>query len=196
MIALLKGKQIRQSPTSVVVLCGGVGYEIKISLFTSSALEGKEEIELYIHHHFSQDHQALYGFTTSEERSLFVLLISVSGVGPNTAQLILSYMNPDETRRAILGEDLAAFRKVKGVGDKTARRILLDLKDKVQKLGSEIEIGPANQSNRIGDEALSALVALGFQRVQAQRVLDKVQSSGEPKDSVEVLIRLALRELS
>jgi Holliday junction DNA helicase RuvA len=196
MIAYLQGKVIRRSLTSMIIDCQGVGYEVRISLYTGTALEGTETVSLHIYHHFSQDHQALFGFSSEAERQLFVLLISVSGVGPNTAQLIQSYMSPQETEIAILGEDIVAFRKVKGVGEKTARRILIDLKDKIQKGSADTSLPLSHKDNRMEDEALSALLALGFPRVQAQKVLARIRQTGEPVSGVEALIRLALRELS
>ncbi len=196
MIASLRGKVIRRSPTSVIVECSGVGYEVRISLNTASAIEGKEDVLLTVYHHFSQDHQALFGFTEEAEKQLFIHLISVSGVGPNTGQLILSYMSPQETEMAILSEDLTAFKKVKGVGDKTARRILIDLKDKISKGTGESHLIPVQTNNTMGEEALSALLALGFPRAQAQKALSRITSSAEGPSSVEALIRQALRALS
>ncbi|MCF8236899.1 MAG: Holliday junction branch migration protein RuvA [Saprospiraceae bacterium] len=196
MIASLRGKVIRRSPTSVIVECSGVGYEVRISLYTASAIEGKEEVGLTVYHHFSQDHQALFGFTEEAEKQLFIHLISVSGVGPNTAQLILSYMSPQETEIAIMSEDLSAFKKVKGVGDKTARRILIDLKDKVRKGMGESHLIPTQTNNTMEEEALSALLALGFPRAQAQKALSRISGSADGPSSVEALIRQALRALS
>ncbi len=169
---------------------------MRISLYTGTAIEGQEMVSLHIYHHFSQDNQALFGFATEAERQLFILLISVSGVGPNTAQLILSYMSPHETEIAILGEDIGAFRKVKGVGEKTARRILIDLKDKIHKGTGEGQLPTLLRDNRMEDEALSALLALGFPRAQAQKALSRIRQTGNETLSVEALIRLALRELS
>lgn len=196
MIASLRGKVLRRTPTNVILDCGGVGYEVRISLYTASAIEGQDEITLLIHHHFSQDHQALFGFTSEAEKQLFIHLISVSGVGPNSAQLILSYMSPRETEMAILSEDLAAFKKVKGVGDKTARRILVDLKDKISKGSGESPILPVQSNNTMEEEALSALLALGFPRSQAQKALSRVHDPGSGPTTVEALIRHALRALS
>lgn len=196
MIAYLRGKVVRRGPTSVILDCHGVGYEVRISLYTASALEPAEDISLHIYHHFSQDHQALYGFGTEEERHLFVLLISVSGVGPNTAQLIQSYMSPGETEAAILAEDIVAFRKVKGVGEKTARRILVDLKDKVVRNAGGVALTADPQDNRSAEEALSALLALGFPRAQAQKALNRVAETVGRSATAEERIRLALKELS
>ena len=196
MIAYLHGKVQRRSLTSMIIDCQGVGYEVRISLYTGTAIEGQEMVSLHIYHHFSQDNQALFGFATEAERQLFILLISVSGVGPNTAQLILSYMSPHETEIAILGEDIGAFRKVKGVGEKTARRILIDLKDKIHKGTGEGQLPTLLRDNRMEDEALSALLALGFPRAQAQKALSRIRQTGNETLSVEALIRLALRELS
>lgn len=198
MIAYLRGRILRRTPTSLLLDCQGVGYDVRISLYTGAALEQQEEAAIFVYHHFSQDHQALFGFFTEAERHLFTLLISVSGVGPNTAQLILSYMSPDETEAAILGEDLLAFRKVKGVGEKTARRILVDLKDKVTRGGTvgEVAISAQREDNRMEFEALSALLALGFPRVQAQKALTRILSGAERPVSVEALIRQALRDLA
>lgn len=196
MIASLRGSVIKRTPTSVVVECQGVGYEVRISLYTASAIEGQKEVSLTVHHHFSQDNQALFGFTEEAEKQLFIHLISVSGVGPNTAQLILSYMSPQETEVAIMSEDLLAFKKVKGVGDKTARRILVDLKDKISKGSGESHLIPMKTNNTMEEEALSALLALGFPRSQAQKALSRINPSDEGPSSVEALIRHALRALS
>jgi Holliday junction DNA helicase RuvA len=196
MIAYLSGKVIRQGPTSVVLDAHGVGYEVKISLYTASAIEEMNPVALYIYHHFSQDHQALYGFSTDAERQLFILLISVSGVGPNTAQLILSYMNPQETERAILSDDVLAFRKVKGVGDKTARRILVDLRDKVARGTGDMDSAHLAGIGAVKEESLSALLALGFQRSQAVKALDKATLEEGASATVESLLRCALRHLS
>lgn len=196
MIAYLRGKVIRQSPTSIVLDCQGVGYEVKVSLYTAGSIEGQDPVALHIYHHFSQDHQALYGFAGETERRLFVMLISVSGVGPNTAQLILSYMNPEEAERAILSDDVVAFRKVKGVGEKTARRILVDLRDKVARGQGGMEVSGMVESSRMKEEALAALMALGFQRTQAVKALQQVMKDASASDSVESWIRQALRALS
>lgn len=196
MIAWLQGKVVQKGPTALIVNCQGVGYEVRVSLHTASALDGREEITLHVYHHFSQDTQTLFGFVTLAERQLFIQLISVSGVGPGTAQLILSYMTPEETERAILSEDLMAFRKVKGVGEKTARRILVDLKDKIVRSSGELaDIIPVS-SNRAEEEALFGLLALGFARAQAQKALGKVSAIHGPALKPEELIRHALRELA
>jgi holliday junction DNA helicase RuvA len=196
MIAYIKGEIAHKSPTFIIVEAAGLGYHINISLYTYARVEKLESVKILTHLHIKEDAHTLYGFADSAERSLFVHLISVSGIGPNTAQLILSSMNPDELRAAIIGEDVNALQRLKGVGPKTAKRIILDLKDKMMKDSGGEPIALAPQHNTIREEALSALVALQFNRIQAQKALNRILNDKPGVAGVEELIKLALKELS
>lgn len=197
MIAYIKGEITLKNPTFLIVETGGIGYMIHISLYTYSQIEKLENTRILTHMHIKEDSHTLYGFSDEQERSLFRHLISVSGIGPGTAQIILSAMNPDDIRAAIIGERDDAFRSVKGIGPKTAKRLILDLKDKLSKDGGEttpLTLSPAD--NTIREEALSALVALGFNRIAVQKTLNQILKQQPAIGSVEPLIKLALRELS
>lgn len=196
MIAYLSGKLTHISPTNVYLDIGGIAYDVQISMNTFEVLKGKEEIKLYTHLIVREDAHSLYGFHNQEEKDLFVKLISVSGIGPNTGRVILSFMTPSDVRSAILSDNVVAFKKVKGVGPKTAQRIILDLKDKIAKEGLAVEGISNNPSNAIREEAVSALVALGFQKSQVNKLVDKVLSSNSAIDQVETLIKSVLRQLS
>jgi Holliday junction DNA helicase RuvA len=182
----------------MVVDCGGVGYELHISLHTYSKLTGQAEGLVYVHEIIRDDAHLLYGFGEQTERELFLLLVSVSGVGPNTARMMLSSLSPDELVRAIGGQDERALKGVKGVGLKTAQRILVDLKDKVQALGGgEMPITEGKvvgEAGRTAEEAVSALVMLGFQRGAAQKVVGELVKVS-PSLAVENIIKDALRKL-
>lgn len=204
MIDFIKGIVVLKSPTFVVMeTAGGVGYRINISVNTYSKIEQNKEvspIRLLTYLQIREDAHLLYGFAEESERSMFQLLISVSGVGAATAQVLLSSMSPDEARAAILGENEAAFNKVKGIGPKTAKRIILDLKDKVQKESGEVGqlalLSNVADNHKMRDEAISALLALGFQRIPVQKVLNKILQENPQINSVEALIKAALRQLS
>ncbi len=196
MITYIKGEITHKTPTYIVVETGGIGYHINISLNTYSQIEKLDRVKILTHLHIKEDSHTLFGFADSEERQFFIYLISVSGIGPNTAQLLLSSMNPAEIRVAIIGEDVAAFRRVKGIGPKTAKQIILDLKDRVIKEGGEFALPSTPQNNTMREEALSALVALGFNRIQVQRALNNVIRLNAENPSVEGLIKAALKELS
>lgn len=196
MISYIKGNITFKSPTYIVVETGGIGYQVHISLYTYAVVEKLESVKILTHLHIKEDSHTLYGFAEAPERSLFVQLISVSGIGPNTAQLMLSAMNPEEMRAAIIGEDVASLKKIKGVGPKTAKRIILDLKDKLMKDGGVEKASLLPQDNTIREEALSALLALKFNRIQAQKALNKVLRAHPDIRSVEELIKRGLGELS
>lgn len=196
MITYIKGVITFKNPTFIVVETGGIGYHINISLHTYSRIEKLEEIKILIYQHIKEDAHTLYGFAEDSERSLFALLLSVSGVGPSTARLALSSLTPDDLRHAILSENVATFKQVKGVGPKTAKRIILDLKDKLLKESGDDPISFAPQDNTIRDEALSALMALGFNRIHVQKALNKILKEQSDVDSVESLIKVALKRLS
>ena len=196
MITYVKGPLAHKNPSFVVIEAGGIGYHINVSLYTYTKIEGAQEAKLLTHFHVKEDAQTLYGFYEETERNLFRLLIGVNGVGPATALVVLSTMNPEEVRAAVIGEDVASIRRVKGIGPKTAQRIILDLKDKMLKDNIAPPTMLSAQSNTLRSEALSALVNLGFARPAVQRALNRVMTKQPDTASSEVLIKLALRELS
>ena len=193
MITQLIGRMVEKTPTQVVIDCHGVGYAVHISLHTYSQIGTEENVKLFTHLQIREDAHTLYGFFTPMERSVFQLLISVSGIGANTARMMLSSLEPQHIQRAIVSEDLATIKSVKGIGLKTAQRVLIELKDKMMHLfdGEEIQ---SFTNNTIKEEALSALEVLGYSRKQSERVIDNaIQSS--PESSVEELIKVALNKL-
>jgi Holliday junction DNA helicase RuvA len=193
MIAQIKGILIEKTPTYVVIDCGGVGYELKISLNTFSQIEGEASCLLYTHFVVREDAQLLYGFKEKSERELFRLLTSVSGVGPSTAIMILSSLSPDETKNAIVSGDVNTLKSVKGIGQKSAERVIVDLKDKI----SGIEVSSSNfavSNNTIKEEALSALMMLGFAKKPAEKGLEKALLAEEDL-TVEELIKRTLKNL-
>lgn len=196
MITYIKGTLTFKNPTFVVVEAGGIGYHINISLHTYSQIEKAEQVRLLTHLQIKEDAHTLFGFAEDGERNMFRLLISVSGVGPTIAQIALSGLTPDELRAAIIGEDLNTFSKIKGIGPKTAKRIILDLKDKVMKDAGDMPALNAPKDNTLREEALSALVALGFARPQVQKVLNRLVRESTQLETAEQLIKQALRELS
>lgn len=196
MITHLRGTMTFKCPTFVVLEAGGVGYQVFISLHTYSQLPDTPTIFLLTHQFIKEDSHTLYGFSEDKERTLFRLLISVSGVGPTTAQVLLSSISPDEIRLAILSEQDEIFRKAKGIGPKTAKRIILDLKDKMVKDSGEAVFSNNPSYNTIRDEALSALVALGFNRGLVQKAIQQILQDSAPTENVEDLIKKALKLLS
>lgn len=193
MINHIKGRLVEKSPTGVVIDCNGVGYFIHISLHTFSQLTDDESIKLLTHLQVKEDSHQLYGFATTSEREIFRLLISVSGIGTNTARTMLSSLTPKQIREGIASEDVALIQSVKGIGLKTAQRVIIDLKDKVLKVFDMDEI-PAPSNNTSKDEALSALEVLGFAKKQSERVVTKILANA-PNASVEQLIKEALKNL-
>ena len=193
MITQIRGRLVERNPTDVVVDCNGVGYLLHISLNTFAALPSDENVTLYSHLVVREDAHILYGFATKTEREVFKLLISVSGVGPSIARTMLSSMTADEIQHAIASGNLQIIQSVKGIGAKTAQRVLVDLKDKILKSFDMDQISsPTNNTNK--DEALSALEVLGFARKAAEKVIDKI--IGEtPNATVENLIKQALKNL-
>jgi len=196
MITYVKGPLTHKNPSFVVIEAGGLGYHINVSLYTYTKIEKAESAKLLTHFHVKEDQQTLYGFYDETERSFFRLLISVNGVGPATALVVLSSMNPEDFRAAVIGEDVASIRRVKGIGPKTAQRIILDLKDKMMKESMDGPTMLSPQSNTQRAEALSALVNLGFARPAVQRALNRVFAANASPGSSETIIKLALRELS
>ena len=196
MIGYLKGKITHKSPTYLYVECNGVGYHVNISLLTYSKLENKDEATLLTYLHIIENDMSLYGFFDEDERHLFTQLLSVSGVGANTARLILSSMGVEEIKSAILSENDAYLSRVKGIGPKTAKRIILDLKDKILKTaGDSTMILPA-VSNTMKEDSLSALVSLGIARNIAEKYIQQVLKANPGLDRVEDLIKLVLKQMN
>ncbi|MCC7244441.1 MAG: Holliday junction branch migration protein RuvA [Saprospiraceae bacterium] len=197
MFAYLKGEITYRTPTFIVVETGGVGYHVNIPLSTYTAIEGQEKATIYTHLIVREDAHTLYGFATQTERSTFVALISVTGVGANTAQLILSSMTVDEVRAAVLGEQAHVLQRVKGIGAKTAKQIILDLKNKFSKEAPDsAPVLMPMADNTVREEAISALMALGFNRIAVQKALNNVMKEHPNAAKVEELIKLALRALA
>jgi Holliday junction DNA helicase RuvA len=193
MIDYIKGIVTQLNPASVTVEAGGIGYFISISLSTYSKLDGKTDLKILIHEVIREDAHQLFGFADIEEREIFRQLISVSGVGASTARMMLSSLSPVEIEKAIIGSDVNLLKSVKGIGLKTAQRIIVDLKDKVGKQSGSGEIF-AFADNTRRDEALSALVMLGFPKGAVSKVLEKIVR--EEKDlTVEEMIKRALKNL-
>lgn len=193
MIEYIKGPVIQINPAYIIIETAGIGYFINISLTTFSKLEKKSEYKVLIHEVIKEDAHQLYGFADKEEREIFRLLISVSGVGASTARMMLSSLSAEEIERAIIGSDTNVLKSVKGIGLKTAQRIIIDLKDKIGKTGASGEIFTlSDNTNR--DEALSALVMLGFAKSAVTKVLDKIVRE-EKNLTVEDIIRKALKNL-
>ena len=195
MIAYLQGKLTFKNPAFVYVDCNGVGYHVNISLNTYSKLENLDTVKIMTYMHTNDDGQSLYGFMDEAERDVFVLLISVSGVGPNTARVILSYMTTEEAKSAIVHENVAALNKVKGIGPKTAKRIIIDLKDKILKISGDQPLIISESNNTVRDEALSALVALGFPKNSVEKQLKSILSANPDMDQVEDIIKLVLKQM-
>ena len=193
MINHIDGKLVDKTPTQVVIDCNGVGYSINISLQTFSKISD-ERCKLFTHLSVKEDSHTLYGFITENERKLFRHLISVSGVGPSTAQVILSTYKSDEIINYISASDVAAIKNVKGIGLKTAQRIIIDLKDKVTKSAISDEIS-LDLNNTIQNEALSALVALGCSKKIAQQKIDKALRNKQGNFDVETLVRESLSQM-
>jgi len=193
MITHIQGKLTEKNPTDVIIDCNGVGYLVNISLHTFSQIPEQENIKLLTHLHIKEDSHSLYGFYSVAEREIFRLLISVSGIGTSTARTMLSSLTPKQVREGIAGEDVGLIQSVKGIGLKTAQRVIIELKDKVLKI-YDIDEGLPFQNNTNKDEALSALEVLGFAKKQAERVVDKIIAT-QPDVSVETIIKEALKNL-
>ena len=195
MIDYIKGNIAEINPTEVILECYGIGYRILISLQTYEGLNGKSDAKVYIHHYIREDEELYYGFFTKDERELFRLLIGVSGIGASTARMMLSSLTSDEIRNAILAEDINKIKSIKGIGMKSAQRLILELKDKVIKGGgtdSSVLFTPA--SNPAADEATTALVMLGFAKANVNKVVNIVLKE-KPDASLEEIIKLSLKKL-
>lgn len=198
MIHHLRGRLVEKTPTYAVIECSGVGYQVHISLHTFQQLGDDENAMLHTHLVVREDAQLLYGFAQPEERELFLMLLGVSGVGANTARMILSAMDPETARSAIQNGDVNAMKSVKGIGAKTAQRIIIDLQDKLGALSSagsgSAPLGGA-PSNNSRHDALVALTTLGFDRGRCEKTLDQIVKESPEVDAVEDLIKYALKRL-
>ena len=193
MITQVRGRLVEKSPTEVVVDCNGVGYLLHISLNTFSSLPADENVVLYTHLSIREDAHTLFGFINKTEREVFKLLISVSGVGPSIARTMCSSMTSEEIQNAIASENVAVIQSVKGIGVKTAQRVIVDLKDKILKTFDINEVS-FTKSNTNKDEALSALEVLGFNRKQSEKIVNAIFKEN-PDATVEKIIKLALKNL-
>lgn len=198
MIEYIKGEIAEITPALAVIECNGIGYGVNISLNTYSAIQGKQNIKLYIYEAIREDAHVLYGFSTKQERELFLLLITVSGIGGNTARMILSALSPAELCNVISSGNDKLLKTVKGIGLKTAQRIIVDLKDKIATTGMETVSGSvANLSvshSEVYEEAVAALTMLGFAQAPSQKVVTAILKE-EPELTVEKVIKLALKRL-
>ena len=193
MIAHLQGKLVEKSPTQIVIDCAGVGYHVNISLHTYSLLPNTDFIKVYTHLQIKEDAHTLFGFMEKSEREIFRLLLSVSGIGASIARTMLSSLDPKQITNAIASADVATIQSIKGIGSKTAQRVILDLKEKVLKLYDLDEVS-MSKSNTNRDEALSALEVLGFVRKASEKVIEKIVKE-DPDASVESIIKKALKSL-
>ncbi|KOH43991.1 Holliday junction branch migration protein RuvA [Sunxiuqinia dokdonensis] len=194
MYEYIQGKLSGLSPANAVIEAGSIGYFIHISLNTYSLINGKEQARLFLHQVVREDAHLLYGFAEAAERELFRLLISVNGIGSNTALMMLSSLTAEEIRRAILEENVNLLKSIKGIGAKTAQRVIIDLKDKIGKTAASDQILNSPADNTIRDEALSALVMLGFAKKNIEKELDKLLKAN-PDLTVEETIKKALKGL-
>jgi holliday junction DNA helicase RuvA len=193
MITHIQGKLVEKTPTQVVIDCGGVGYHINISLHTYSLLPSTDFIKLFTYLQIKEDSHTLFGFIEKSEREIFKMLLSVSGIGASIARTMLSSLEPKQIINAIASGDVLIIQSIKGIGTKTAQRVILDLKDKMLKLYDIDEVS-MSQSNTNRDEALSALEVLGFIRKASERIVEKIVKEN-PDSSVEFIIKQALKNL-
>ncbi len=199
MIEYIHGELAELIPTMAVVEAGGVGYGLNISLTTYDFLKGKKDVRLYVHENIREDAYILYGFASKNERAVFEALLSVSGVGGNTARTILSAFSPDEFRMVVANENSSALKSVKGIGLKTAQRIIVDLKDKLgdadEALPGNIDLGARSARQENAAEAVGALATLGYPPAIAQKAVNAILKDGDGNMAVEELIKLALKML-
>nr|WP_294874359.1 Holliday junction branch migration protein RuvA [uncultured Pedobacter sp.] len=194
MFAYIDGKLTFKCPAYIVLEAGGVGYHINISLNTYSSLADAERCKIYTWLHIKEDAHTLYGFADEGERRLFLHLISVSGIGPNTGRMMLSSITPNEIQSAIISGDLPLIQRIKGIGVKSAQRLVLELQDKLKKEGTGSLIA-APLNNTVKEEALSALMMLGFAKPASEKAIDNAVKVGGQDLSVEQMIKLALKNL-
>ncbi len=195
MIEYIKGTIVELTPTDVVLECGGIGYICPISLQTYEKFQNQDKITVYVHHYIREDEELFFGFATKDERELFRLLISVSGIGVASARMMLSSLTSDEIRNAILSEDINRIKSVKGIGLKSAQRLVLELKDKIVKgAGTDNTVLFQSAANAIADEATTALVMLGFSKAAIGKVMPTILKAN-PGAEVEEIIKIALKKL-
>ena len=195
MFDYIKGQVADLTPTEAVLECGGIGFDLLISLQTFEALQGKDSAKVYLYHYLREDDEQFYGFATRDERELFKLLIGVSGIGVGSARMMLSSLTDEEIRNAIIAEDVNRIKSVKGIGLKSAQRLILELKDKIIKGGGVDDRLPlAVQNNAVLDEATTALVMLGFSKANITKVLPDILKK-QPDAKVEDVIKAALKRL-
>lgn len=192
MISYVEGKFVSKSPTTIVVDVHGIGYDVHISLYTYEKVSKMEQGKLLTHFIVKEDGQALYGFFGEDERSLFRHLISISGVGPNTARMMLSSLNPEELKKAIVRGDVSFLKTIKGIGPKSAQRIVIELQDVLKKDVPD-SYSALPMKNRAVEEALSAMVMLGFSKPLSEKAIEKVLKDNSEDITVEEIIKLALR---
>lgn len=193
MITHIQGRLVEKNPTDIIIDCNGVGYMVHISLHTFSDLPNSENVKLFTYLQIREDSHTLFGFSSRTEREIFKMLISVSGVGASIARTMLSSLSPQQVSEAIASEDVGTIQSIKGIGLKTAQRVILDLKDKILKVyGLEDVSAVSSNTNKI--EALSALETLGFARKQAEKVCDSIVKQ-DPDATVETIIKQALKNL-
>ena len=193
MIAQIHGKLVEKTPTHIIIDCGGVGYHINISLHTYSLLPNTDFIKVHTYLQIKEDAHTLFGFVEKSEREIFKLLLSVSGIGSSIARTMLSSLDPKQITNAIASSDVVTIQSIKGIGSKTAQRVILDLKEKVLKLYDLDEVS-MSQSNTNRDEALSALEVLGFVRKSSEKIVERIVKE-DPDASVESIIKKALKNL-
>jgi len=196
MIAYLNGRLVIKDPTYVIIDVGGIGYHVKISLQTYSKIKDEEQIRLLTYLQVKEDAHTLYGFKEESEKRLFLLLLSINGVGANTGLMILSSLTTEEVEHAILSGDVGTIQAVKGIGAKTAQRIILELKDKIIKSNSSetgTNLGFLKQNNKIQEEALQALITLGFPKAVAEKNIAQVMKKTTGEISLENLIKASLK---
>lgn len=191
----IKGEIIELSPAEMVLECGGIGYYIMISLQTYEVLKNSQDAKVYIYHHLREDDEQFYGFATKDERELFKLLISVSGIGVGSARMMLSSLSDEEIRNAIISEDVHKIKSIKGIGLKTAQRLIVDLKDKIVKgAGTDTPQISVNSNGKVAEEATTALLNLGFSKPNIMKILPEILKT-EPSASIETIIKEALKRL-
>lgn len=194
MFDYIDGKLTFKCPAYIVVEAGGIGYHVNISLNTYSLLVNTERCKVYVWLHVKEDAHTLYGFADEGERRLFLHLISVSGIGPNTGRMMLSSITPNEIQSAIVNADLTLIQRIKGIGVKSAQRLVLELQDKLKKEGTGSLIS-APLNNTVREESLSALMMLGFAKAPAEKAIDQAVKAGGPELTVEQMIKMALKSL-
>ena len=192
MYEYISGKLIEKTPTYAVIDCGGIGYFLNISLSTFSQITNPDKCSLFVHFVVKEDSHTLFGFGTRAERETFRLLINVSGVGASTARMILSSLSAAEIAEAVMTNQVSTLKNVKGIGEKTAQRIIIDLKGKFDKDSISPELFPGIH-NTVRSEALTALTLLGFPKIAAEKALDRVMKNGDNQITVENLIKLTLK---